>query len=419
MSKWDDMLSEHPLFEILNEINKSISLIESKDNINADAIDEINRINRVTNLIDKKLHAVDPMLINKSIIDNIYRNLPSISSELNNFNSNSNIAHLYNANNQIDSLLAQLSNIPILQESDLQDSYSESLSSFRRSVGQYLHNIENSYQQLSDKMKDSDSKLEKLITTIDNQNLRLDTAISQYQKQFSASEEKRRDLYSEEKEKYSNGFDKLLESQESMFKEKNQELDIKINEIIDKKEGLVQQLLKFIEDKKDEAIDLLHIIANTGMSGAFQKVANQSMKAKYIWQLLTVSSIIGLIIFAIIAFIATSKTDFSLGKFGARSFVAFSFGILAAYSAKQADKNSQVEKRNRQLELELASIEPYLSKLPEEMKHELKRLLAEKWFGNSDPLIQSTKGKDQITIEKFTGSIVDLLKMVLENLSSK
>src|SRR5699024_2844588 len=102
------------------------------------------------------------------------------------------------------------------------------------------------------------------------------------------------------------------------------------------------------------------------MTGGFQKVADQARKTKITWQVTAIVSILGLIGFAIFAFYETMTGQFDMGKFGAKTFVSISFGVLAAYSARQADKNADFERRNRQLELELASIDMYLAKLPEE-----------------------------------------------------
>src|SRR5699024_4686901 len=103
---------------------------------------------------------------------------------------------------------------------------------------------------------------------------------------------------------------------------------------------------------KEEAERLVNVVANVGMSGGFQKVADQARKTKITWQVTAIVSILGLIGFAIFAFYETMTGQFDMGKFGAKTFVSISFGVLAAYSARQADKNADFERRNRQLELE-------------------------------------------------------------------
>lgn len=119
---------------------------------------------------------------------------------------------------------------------------------------------------------------------------------------------------------------------------------------------------------------------------------------------------VGLITFAIIAFLNAVTVEFNIGKFGARLFAAIAFGILAAYSAREADKNGGLESKNRQIELELASIDMYLSKLPEENQIEIKIDLARKWFGNISAMEKDKK-------DNLNAISTDLLKMVLDNLT--
>jgi len=173
---------------------------------------------------------------------------------------------------------------------------------------------------------------------------------------------------------------------------------------------IVDELFIDLEDKKEQAENIVNAIASTGMTGGFQKVANNAEESKKRWQKLTVFSLAGLISFAIIAFFGTIEPTFQLGKFGARAFVALSFAILAAYAAKQADKNSEIEKKNRKLELEFASIEPYLSKLPIDKQNLLKEKLAEKWFAQNDEQIAFKE------LEKTHGNMIDVFKMFLEYL---
>jgi len=117
--------------------------------------------------------------------------------------------------------------------------------------------------------------------------------------------------------------------------------------------------------------------------------------------------LVGLAGVAIWAFWVATHTQFNWGLFSSRIFVALPFGIIAAYAARQADKHHDLERRNRRVELELASIDPYILPLPEEVRHEVKRQLAERLFGQSEP-IQSGKASDS------SGTATDVAKIVLD-----
>jgi len=279
--------------------------------------------------------------------------------------------------------------------------------------------------------------LQEFTSEIKSQKSRLDNAITQFQQQFSKAEENRREEFLKSERLKTEKLTQITEEQKETIKEiigkfeteneakttalskKSEELLSNFKQtsdnLINSINGRTNSLVNNIESNKDEAEKLVHVIANTGMAGGYQKVANQARKTKNYWHFITIISLIGLITFAIIAFMTTVQTEFNFGKFGARTFVAFAFGILAAYSARQAEKNSEVERVNRQLELELASIDPYLSKLPEEKQIEVKRVLAEKWFGNMKTY---DKVENKLT-EKYSGNMLNLLKLVLDNITKK
>ena len=91
--------------------------------------------------------------------------------------------------------------------------------------------------------------------------------------------------------------------------------------------------------------------------------------------------------------------------------MAVTFGILAAYAARLADKHESIERKNRKMELELAAIDPYLSELPVNTRHKIKEELASRLFAQSEQ-------PEIITNSKTSGSVFDLLRMALETISN-
>ena len=143
-----------------------------------------------------------------------------------------------------------------------------------------------------------------------------------------------------------------------------------------------------------------------GIVGGFQQFANKERNAATFWKVIALLSFSGLIIFGILSFKLTVETTFSWGILGARLFAASTFGILAAYAARLADKHDFSEKLNRKMELELASIDPYIVNLPAEFKHNIKKQLSDKLFGQYDVLKTTNE-------EKVSNSSIDLIKTSL------
>ncbi|MGM0879716.1 MAG: hypothetical protein ACQEXQ_01595 [Bacillota bacterium] len=76
--------------------------------------------------------------------------------------------------------------------------------------------------------------------------------------------------------------------------------------------------------------------------------------------------------FSVYAFLFTTDKSFSWSVFSGRVFVAATFGVLATYGGRQAGKHQVAERLNRKMELELASIDPYLASMPEDFRTLLK-----------------------------------------------
>lgn len=274
----------------------------------------------------------------------------------------------------------------------------EAISSFRRSVGQYHRYVSDEHDGTQAQIESAKEELEQLDSNISAQRNRADEIVNEFQRQFSESEERRRSELEESKKSQENNFNMLRERLESEFAE-----------FLEEQTAQSSNNLEKISAHKERAEELIHVIANTGMVGGYQKIANDERKSAFRWQLIAVGAFIGLIIFAIFAFAATLGSNVSWQAFVARAFVAATFGLLAAYAARQADRHESVERSSRRLELALASVDPYLVDLPEDQQHEVKQALAMKFFGETQELNQKS--------DEVNGNSADLLRMALETIS--
>lgn len=146
----------------------------------------------------------------------------------------------------------------------------------------------------------------------------------------------------------------------------------------------IKMLMDELEKYRKYAQKLVGIIANTGMVSGYQRIANQERRAAIIWNILAIIGMIGLITFAIYSFTYISHDSFNWTILVGRIFVAGSFGAFAAYAARQANIHQQLERYNRKMELELASIDPYLASLPQEVRDYIKGTLAERLFAQNN-----------------------------------
>lgn len=431
MSRWDDDFKNHQIHNNLQSANNLLKEIQNFDDQDPEIFEEINRLNQIIRYVPIVLSKVDPVMTPLTIINELDQIVINITGELNNYKNTKDRTQLINANGRAENLLIKISNLII--PSDYADikGIREATSSLRRSVGQYIRNIKNEQNNFKKGIEGLEGKINELSTTIDNQKTRLDEAITQFQQQFSQAEEQRRGQFTQSQEKWTQEFtmavdkrkaeftqeqEALKQAQGEFLNEINNKKNMLENELKTKNEQFVNELsakiesyIKKFEGYKKRAEELVHVIADTGMVGGYQEFANKERRAALLWKIVAVLSFIGLIGFAIVAFYIVLQEKFDWSLVAGRVFVASTFGVLGAYAARLADRHEEKEKINRRMELELASIDPYLVGLPEEVLHKLKASLAERLFARKEPIKAKKK-------EEISGSSYDLIKQLVETL---
>ena len=166
-------------------------------------------------------------------------------------------------------------------------------------------------------------------------------------------------------------------------------------------------LISILNDKKDEASDIVQIIGNIGITGNYQKIANQEMKSANRWRNIALFLMILMVlaIGATILFGVKNGFDWKMSLF--RVLASLVLSIPATYAAKESSKHRKIENYNRKTELELASLEPFMEKLPEEAKITIREKLTEKYFGQET---KEEKHEEPIT----TNSLIELIKIALK-----
>ena len=430
-SQWTTRFENHAVHAALENVATLLEKASESAREDPAALDSISRIEQIHGMAARAITTVDPYLASIPNLNNVNSYLSSQATELTNYASTKNTTHLNNANTQADNILAQLPALsPIMTPSDI-EGVRESVSSFRMSAGQHLRYLEAEVSTLRSKLQKLTQKADGVSAEVQAQKGRVDAAISEFQQQFLSAESTRTESFAQSEKSRADKFAEAsearvttseslkssLQSDISKFKSRWESQSGKLlkdhqrefDSLRDKMDSTAQGLIESIEATKEQAEKVAGIIANTGMVGGYQQIANQERTSARIFQGLALLSMAGLVVFAIWAFTGAVAEGFDLGRFGAKVFAAVSFGVLAAYAARQADIHQTSERHNRKMELELASVGPFLAQLPDETQYEVKKALAERMFGNSVPV--KSNGP------KTSGTSADLLKLALETVS--
>ena len=219
MSQWVDRFNNHAIHQQLKTLQSTLLQLEE---LSPDTTEAIERLKQIQELATKSLATLDPALAPLGVLNNLSSQVQQIISYCNQYQSTRDAGHLTNANNNADAVLMQLGGLPTLRNVEDVESLGEAITSLRRSVGQYHRYVDDERKGIQAQIEAAKGTLKDLENNITTQQTRLDEIASEFQKQFSESEERRRTEFAESEKDYENRFRELQENLESKFREFSQ-----------------------------------------------------------------------------------------------------------------------------------------------------------------------------------------------------
>ncbi|WP_319408817.1 hypothetical protein [uncultured Desulfosarcina sp.] len=413
MSYYDERFNLHPVHKTIKDLKNEIE--ESIPNIDEKLSQEFAfRVLKIISLAEVTLKNADIDYVQLGVLNTINKACLNIANDFKAYFADNDQNHLETAaNTRGENILSNLSQVYRIPETEKAKELEDSFNGLLESISKVVLNSNSKAKVFEEKFKSIVDELHKLkitineqIEVINKQKSRLDKAISQYQTQFLEEEGRRRETF----DKKIHTFDtEHLEFQKKFQKEidgfKNNSLS-EISTILGKlhedtkavKEKYISEFSEIIETakkdtlevndylnkRKDDAKRLLNIIANIGVTGNYNKIADDEKKTANILRWISVG-FMGIGIILIIYFVYNfSKSPFDWRILISKIGVTITLFIPAFYMARESNRHRQREIHNRKMELELASIGPYLELLPKEKQDELKAKLSEKFFGQPE-----------------------------------
>jgi predicted nucleic acid-binding Zn-ribbon protein len=287
-------------------------------------------------------------------------------------------------------------------------------------------------------------------TAQDKRNTDFSTALTEQQRKFSTDQADAARINQDKINTLISDFDQKLKDQHKIFSDQlASEVISHRDEMSGLKSTYEQTAADILEQVQKHRIDvekLVGVIGNLGVTSGYVTVANSARKMQYLWQFLTLLAMAGLIFVAsLVAFPRladklfdtpgptvhfevsadrtnadrTAKVDLpavaktpAVGVSAAvpssdssfyqgiltRLFLSITFGVFAAYAARQAALYRESEQRNRRRALELESLGPFIEPLDKDMKDRFRIQIGERSFAVPEVDTRSTKGDDAATI---------------------
>ncbi|NBI08266.1 hypothetical protein [Senegalia massiliensis] len=446
---------KHPIHNSLNDLSQVIKKIEKNKEVPEQQLEHITRLKLVQERLVRNLEAVDPFFVSKSTLDNINSNIVNSRNQLNAYMGNLNESYINNIRSYTNGILHIMSLLKNVKASDDIDNITTDISNFReftsdlmnnmyKDYNEYVDKLKNEYNNSEQKINEQESKLEQISKLIKEERDRINSVITQAQNQinefnaqFGKAQENRIESFSNLRDKFREDFKGLehnmkegFENLSNNIEENNHnEFSKLINEFQDTKEEFeeetsirVEEYFKEFNEHKNNIEKILNSLGIKSMAGGYNEFANKEKKSRVIWQVATVLSIIGLIGFSInfvnsFKNLSISTNEVSWALFSSRIIVVSAIGTLTAYCSRQATKHLENERYNRQMQLELAAINPYLSILERERKDKIMEELAYRFFGRYDVIFSNDNKEDHE--EKSRNTILLELLQKAFNMNNK
>ncbi|WP_164561690.1 hypothetical protein [Nitratidesulfovibrio vulgaris] len=272
---------------------------------------------------------------------------------------------------------------------------------------QELNTIKEDVQYLKSARRDYEAKIESTISLFQKElKDRVDGIVSASDSVISDEIKRLKSVMKDFEEDSKN----LIASVSKNFEKSSNEEIKNYHASIESLHSKLSENIAYIEEKKKESETLIGIISSNAMSGHYQKVANEEvikadelrdisfkfMKIALAWSVLMV---------VLHMFSGHTLTWYEV-------FFRWSCALLAlipaGYFMAESSKHRNNANMNRKIEVDLASMPPYISDMPEEIKNTIKKECASRVFGPNP--IQQNDDSCKSIVSTIANGISELLE---------
>lgn len=351
---------------------------------------EYSRFLRAVRYAKRQLLNTDPSLVTATALTQLQKTIAALASQHDAFLSDKNWESLAN---QTDAMLDQLYRLPRLSALPTTVEMAESLRDFRSDAETELQEIKSQlsaalqelrhgYEALKQQSSQFKQQLDQEQQQFEQQKGRLDKLINDESTRFNDAEQQRLSKFTQAEQGRQTATETAIATMQEDTDKAIKAGDKKLTALCDEQRERGKDIITDLGAKLEDAKRIVGLIGNTGMAGHYQIVANAERRSAN--RLRGVALGFFILMAAGVAWVVheVSTPDFSWQVALFRVAVAITLAAPAWYCASESRKHRVIEQRNRRIELELASITPYLGTLPNDKSQAVIEQLAAQYFGN-------------------------------------
>jgi|GEM_PF-2718573 len=401
MTGWTDRVSGHAVSTELATLASQLNDCEQRAEQDAESTKLFARMRATEKALATVLTTADPLLVADSVLNGLANNIQPWRTQLTAFASNGNVGHLQNAMGNVDGVLTLLAQVPTIPTSRQRGSL-DALRGYTGAIQSYMETVESRYTTAQSRADELVASIDQLTNQVNQVSAQTQNIVNVQQQQFSEKQEERINEFGnaqqERAAEYTSSLNQQRADLEQLRKEQGEHFEKFHGDAVASLKQIVAdgvaaagtldehyrdeagKLIEDLEARKKEANELVGIIAERGVTSNYQKVANDARTAMINWQRLTMAALGALVLAAVFEFLPALRDGWSWGVFAGRLYVTIAVGLFAGYAGAEARENQKVMRENRQREMDLAAVGPYLESLPEEMRQKFRLKLAVRIF---------------------------------------
>lgn len=395
-------LATHPLREVVGQVSTLLAGPELTDpelrssEPHAAAVDAIAAL---VSVVQRQLNDSAPQLVSGYGLSQLHAAFQNIFNELSAYASNKNQGHVLTARKQLEQgVFPHLwSFYPPALPADargLRDAFDQISRTSTESVQWLIRQrdvLSQNIRSLEDRLTTADTALAELRERVVAQKAEATAALAQLQQQSAERETARLKEFEGETQALRAAFLQMQSASEQ-----------------DQQAGL-----KSLALTQQKASQILQIVGNIGVTGNYQKVAEQESKQADEWRGMTVVFFflgIALAVITLVQFWGQTFTPETAWSVLIRLAYALAITAPAYYTARESARHRTNADRARQTELELASLGPFIELMPEEKKNAIREELTKRYFGSSVPEHTVERPVDLNSAKDLLAEVAKLIK---------
>jgi hypothetical protein len=409
MSRWKTTFDSQKLIQ---KIDESLGTLDSLDTqaMPPGDLAEFGRLLKVLKQLKEQFAALDPEFSPLNLMGNWASWATNIQNNLRMYQQRRQISDFQQANQQADEILNNFRPLSGGIESENGHAFIEANTALLKKIVEDLHSkaesLKPKFETVSNAIAQFKVGLDENSKVIQQHKTRLDASIAEFQKQFSAAQEKRGTDFTTELRNIHGAVAERMTQFEAQFKLESEKRSVEAGALVEAVRQQSDANLKFIKEREADVNKIFGAIGNAAFAGNFKTTADQERRSANNLRWIALLLMGGMVVVAIYAFYYSLTHPTEWEVFAFRLGTCLILAIPAAYAANESSKHRERERLNRKVHLELASIDAYLVLLPESQRNEIKGKLSEKFFGVADMMQENASTVSQKDVFKLLTTAV-------------